>query len=105
MELVTRKQGIHVEVTETITPFPGDLYEFKANDSVQKSELRKVAAPEILWLKTNCPVILVKNKSAKLVNGLIGRLRNITDKGLVVEFPAAHITKTIERADFTGGYL
>jgi len=85
--------------------FPGYLYEFKANDSGQKSELNKVAAPEILWPKINCPVILVKTISAELVNGLIGRLRNITGKGVVVELPAAHITKTIESTDFTGGYL
>lgn len=85
--------------------FPGDLYEYKSNDSGRVKELFKVTAPEILWIKLGCPVILLKNLTGKLVNGLMGHIQDINNKGLVVEFPSLHLTTTIERTNFTGMFF
>ena len=85
--------------------FPGDLYEYKSKDSGNVKELSKVNAPETLWIKKGCQVMLLKNLTGKLVNGLMGHIQDINDKGLVVEFPSLHLTTTIERTNFTGMFF
>ncbi|WAR18199.1 PIF1-like protein [Mya arenaria] len=71
----------------SLLDYPGDLYQFKSTDSEDISGIRTIPAPEILWVKVGCPVILLQNLSDKLVNGLVGRIHSISvETGPVVEF-------------------
>ncbi|WAR18361.1 PIF1-like protein [Mya arenaria] len=62
----------------SLLDYPGDLYQFKSTDSEDISGIRTISAPEILWVKVGCPVILLQNLSDKLVNGLVGRIHSIS---------------------------
>lgn len=52
--------------------YNGDLITCNSIDTGDESEMRKVVVPKCLHLKLGCPVMLVKNFSTKLVNGIQG---------------------------------
>jgi ATP-dependent DNA helicase PIF1 len=81
---------------------PGNLFEFKAIDSGDTAELKKLTVPSTLWLKVGCPVILLRNLSDILVNGLRGTLTSVTDTVLTVKFPTLTNTTSIKKEAFTG---
>ena len=80
----------------------GDMYEFKATDSGDTTELKNLTAPSTLWLKFRCPVILLRNLSNTLVNGLRGILIDATDTLLTLNFPTLNKTISIHKEAFTG---
>jgi len=83
--------------------FPGDIHEFVSTDSGEKEVLDKMVVSHTLWLKVNCPVILLQNLSdKKLVNGLRGLVKSITKDNLVVSFETINICATIPLVKFTG---
>ena len=59
--------------------FPGQKYEYRSNDNGQINELDKVIAPRTLWLKRDCPVVLIRNLSSVLVNGLCGTVKKLPE--------------------------
>ena len=79
-----------------------DLFEFQSIDSGDLYELKSVTAPKTLWLKVGCPIILLKNLSDTLVNGLRGTLLSVTDSELVVKFPSLNLITSISKVEFTG---
>lgn len=80
----------------------GDMLEFQAIDSGDTGELKNLTAPKTLWLKIGCPVILLRNLSTTLVNGLRGILVGVSDTELAVKFPALDLTTSIKKFHFTG---
>lgn len=80
----------------------GDMLEFQATDSGDTGELKNLTAPKTLWLKIGCPVILLRNLSNTLVNGLRGSLVGVSDAELAVKFSALDITTSIKKFHFTG---
>ena len=80
----------------------GDLYEFVSEDSGDVKELETITAPKILWLKVGCPIILLKNLSDTLVNGLRGILLSVTNSELLVRFPSLNLITSIPKVEFTG---
>ena len=82
--------------------FPGQLYEFQSSDTGNTRELSNLTAPRVLWLKISSPVILLRNLSGKLVNGLRGTVHDINEEGVTVEFPTLQLTTVIPKVKFTG---
>ncbi|XP_053385248.1 uncharacterized protein LOC123552526 [Mercenaria mercenaria] len=80
---------------------PGDIYEYKATDTGDRSKLQNVRAPGILWIKKNCPVILIRNLSQTLVNGLQGKVVTCEPDGPTVHFPKIKSTLKIKKISFT----
>lgn len=80
--------------------FPGSLYELKATDSGEITELERLSVPKTLWIKVGCPVILLQNLSDKLVNGLLGHVHSIED-GPVVKFDDINLTLSIPKVKFS----
>ncbi|KAK3085746.1 hypothetical protein FSP39_008107 [Pinctada imbricata] len=78
----------------------GQLYEYKAIDRGESHYLKKVLAPPTLWLKDGCPVILVRNISSNLVNGLQGIVLSCKECP-VVHFPTVDITTKLEKQIFS----
>lgn len=64
----------------------GELYEILATDEGGKHYLHTITAPRVLWLKIGSPVILLKNLTDTLVNGLRGEVTEIREKSLHVYF-------------------
>ncbi|XP_060588832.1 uncharacterized protein LOC132744216 [Ruditapes philippinarum] len=60
------------------------------------TKMSTISAPHVLWLKVGCPLILLRNLSDKLVNGLQGYVKDILDDGSV-HFPTANMTKRIPK--------
>jgi ATP-dependent DNA helicase PIF1 len=83
----------------------GQLYEYRAEDGGDVQHLSKVLAPPTLWLKKYCPVVLLRNLSDKLVNGLIGKVVSCGDDGPVVNFPSIDVTTKLVKINFSGNYL
>lgn len=82
----------------------GDLYEFNACDSGILAELKDLTVPKVLWVKVGCPVILLRNLSNTLVNGLRGTLMAVNDTELTIRFPTLELTTDIQKCNFTGGF-
>ena len=75
---------------------PGKIYIAKKN-SGPKKRLNKILAPQTLSLKIDCPVILLRNLGGKLVNGLLGHVRELRDDHITVHFDKINETHNIER--------
>lgn len=81
---------------------PGTLCEYMSTDSGEERYLSNVSAPRKLWLKNGCPVILLRNISDKLVNGLRGEVQGLTENGPIVYFPSIGVRTPIEKVKFSG---
>ena len=82
----------------------GDMMTFEAEDTGDCTLLRKMIAPKILHLKPLCPVMLLRNLSDSLVNGLLGTVLRRGEDGPVVEFVDAGITMEMKPTVFSGTY-
>ena len=68
----------------------GDMGTFKSMDGagITKKMRGSVDVPQELCLKVSAPVILVKNLSTTLVNGLLGYVETLHEDSVSVHFPA-----------------
>ena len=94
-----------IGIKQCILQAESQLYEYRAEDDGDVQHLSKVLAPPTLWLKKDCPVVLLRNLSDKLVNGLIGKVVSCGDDGPVVNFPSIDVTTKLEKINFSGNYL
>lgn len=62
----------------------GKVHVFKAVDDGDLTKLENIPAPKSLHLKIGCPVMLLKNLSSKLVNGLRGTVSYINNENETV---------------------
>ncbi|KAL5012937.1 hypothetical protein ScPMuIL_011488 [Solemya velum] len=77
---------------ECLLQMHGELFEFKGKDTSKAEDLHYLIVPKTLWLKLDCPVILLRNLGDTLHNGLCDYLRNSSDTVLTVEFRSLIIT-------------
>ena len=61
-------------------------------------------APKTLWLKKATPVMLLRNLSNKLVNGLIGTIHELEFGEIVVDFPTVQDHVVIQKLNFDGEF-
>ncbi|XP_053390923.1 uncharacterized protein LOC128553771 [Mercenaria mercenaria] len=87
-----------------ITSQTGELYEFQAKDDGKKSLLEQFTAPKVLWLKIGAPVLLLRNLSQKLVNGLRGIVVKVEPDGPVVHFKQVNVTTKVKKMTFSGEF-
>lgn len=90
---------------QNLLKMSGSVYEFVSEDTGKTAYLNHVLAPHKLWLKVGAPVILLRNISDKLVNGLRGEVLNISEEGPFVAFHSVGIKVPIKKVKFTGNLL
>ena len=64
----------------------GQPFIYKSRDEGDPKYLKKITAPKTLILKVGCPVILLRNISPTLVNGLRGHVNRLEEDGPTVSF-------------------
>ena len=101
VKLFSRNEQVDEFNRRKVIEFPGQLYEFQCADEGDQKYLNKMLAPKTLWLKKGAPVILLRNMSEKLVNGLRGHVHDITETGPVIEFPSLKVKVPIEKMKFS----
>ncbi|CAG2229021.1 PIF1 [Mytilus edulis] len=79
----------------------GDLKSFHSLDEGDPTKLRKMSVGQSLHLKINCPVMLVKNLSKNLVNGLQGTVQEINTDNNTVTVNFNGLITDIKREMFT----
>jgi hypothetical protein len=79
----------------------GDLKTFRSVDEGDIAKLKKIPVENTLHVKINCPVMLVKNLSQNLINGLQGVVQEIDTEmnTITVKFP--DLVTEIKRETFT----
>ena len=64
---------------DKLEKLPGEKRTYKSEDSDDRKILRNCGAPMALALKLNCKVLITQNLSNGLVNGLAGKVTNMTE--------------------------
>lgn len=84
----------------------GNVMTYQSKDEVidarYRGNLSRLNVQSTLWLKESAPVILLRNLSNTLVNGLQRKVVSFDGKTPVVHFPAINVTTKIEPVNFTG---
>lgn len=80
---------------DSILRWPGETFEYASTDNGKLDSLNRILAPQVLWLKKGCPVILLQNISDKLYNGLQGSVISCDSDGPTVHFQSVNITRKI----------
>ena len=101
-KLFANNLGVGKFNRDCILEHPGDLVEFKSKDSGEPKYLQKIRADQILWLKEECEVILMKNISDQLVNGSRGIVKGMTADTVQVHFQKINKLHPVSRMSFTG---
>ncbi|XP_062597523.1 uncharacterized protein LOC134258949 [Saccostrea cucullata] len=65
---------------------PGEPTSYCADEEGEQKYLRKIIANKLLLLKEGAPVMLIRNLSDSLVNGLLGTVLRLEDDGPTVKF-------------------
>lgn len=86
-----------------ILAMEGQLYEYTSVDNGSEEHLSSLTVPKKLWLKLGIPVILLRNISDSLVNGLRGTVHAIDEVGPTVKFDGEKFVK-LKKINFEGEY-
>ncbi|XP_055998369.1 uncharacterized protein LOC125678781 [Ostrea edulis] len=86
---------------DSIIRWPGEMFEYTSNDFGKLDSLHRILAPPVLWLKKECPVILLQNISGKLFNGLRGSVVSCDNDGPTVHFQSVNITRKLKKESFS----
>jgi hypothetical protein len=78
----------------------GKQWLFKAVDTGSRADLQKCPLQPQLVIKVGAPVMLVVSLSEILVNGMRGRVKEITENGITVDLDNFHGTYTLSRYIF-----
>lgn len=84
-----------------LNKLPGVEHTFAAEDFGKGKYLTRLVAPVLLKIKVNAKVMLLKNLSNRLVNGLQGFVKEVKPEGPVVYFPSLDQAVQLEPAHFT----
>lgn len=80
----------------------GDLIEYVSDDYGENKYTSRITAPRKLWLKKDCPVILLRKISDQLVNGSLGRIISCESECVTVFFSKPAITARLAKVSFSG---
>jgi len=80
----------------------GDICQYTAKDKGSRTHLKACQAERHIWLKVGAPVVLIRNLTDVLVNGLQGTITALAKEGPTVNFPSINITTRISRVNFAG---
>jgi ATP-dependent DNA helicase PIF1 len=94
IHLFARKFDVDMYNYTKIQNLPGDTVIFKSKDEGSTYYLDKLLVPKNIGLKIACPVILLKNLSNELVNGLRGTVINLKKDCVDVAFHIGEKTIT-----------
>ncbi|WAR18194.1 LOW QUALITY PROTEIN: PIF1-like protein [Mya arenaria] len=86
-----------ITIGNVLSNFPGTIFEFQSTDTGRAKDLAKLTAPWLLWIKKSCPVILLRNLSKTLVNGLSGYVCEVDDSEPVINFPSVNLVTRISK--------
>lgn len=86
IRLSAKKCDCDVYNASKLVEIEGNAESFRAQDSGEKKYLKSLAVPEDLHLKIDCPVLLLRNLSDTLVNGLRGKVRKLSKDLISVYF-------------------
>ena len=87
--------------TSSLSKLPGPVSTYISNDQGDINQLNKMTVQKTLSLKVDCPVILLKNISSDLVNGLQGTVTKLEIDGPTVFFNSKNITVKLQKYLFT----
>jgi ATP-dependent DNA helicase PIF1 len=75
------RQEVDESNRKRLADLPGDIIEFKAQDSGDPRKMAQCIAPAVLHFKINAQVMLLKNLDADLVNGSLGVIIGFAGRG------------------------
>ena len=103
VNLFARNYDVDVFNYNKIQNLPGELKLYKAKDEGSEHYLQKFMAPKNLGLKLGCPVMILKNLTNLLVNGLHGTVTKLDADSVDVKFLIADkfCTVTVKPVVFT----
>ncbi|XP_060602417.1 uncharacterized protein LOC132755555 [Ruditapes philippinarum] len=78
----------------------GDVFQFEATDEGEERYLNTLTVQKTLWLKKNAKVMLLRNLSDQLVNGLCGTVVGVREGEVDVHFKTLSKTATLTRMNF-----
>jgi len=80
----------------------GDICQYTEKDKGSSTPLKACQAERHIWLKVGVPVVLIRNLTDVLVNGLQGTITALAKEGPTVTFPSINITTRISIVNFAG---
>ncbi|XP_061167824.1 uncharacterized protein LOC133176769 [Saccostrea echinata] len=86
IHLFARNYDVDIFNYNKLQNLPGELKLYKSRDEGSNHYLSKFLAPKNLGLKVGCPVMLVRNLSDSLVNGLCGTVVQLMSDSVDVKF-------------------
>lgn len=86
VNLFARNLDVDVFNYNKLQKLTGELKVYKASDEGSEHYLSKFLAPKNLGVKVGCPVILVKNLTNSLVNGLSGTVSQLNTDSVDLKF-------------------
>ena len=102
-QLFARNFDVDIFNYYKIQNLPGEMKTYRATDEGSEYYLRKFLAPKNLGLKVGCKVMLVRNLSDTLVNGLCGIVCQLNNVSVDVKFEINYkfVTVTLKPVVFT----
>lgn len=103
VHLFARNLDVDVFNYKKLQQIPGDMTVYNSTDEGSSYYLNKLMAPKNLGLKLKCRVMLIKNLSDVLVNGMCGEVTKLCEKSVDVTFkhPDKSVTINIVPVSFT----
>ncbi|VDI58846.1 Hypothetical predicted protein [Mytilus galloprovincialis] len=95
VHLYARNYDVDIFNYNKLQQLQGDLKTYKSTDVGSDFYLRKFLAPKNLGLKVGCHVMLVRNLSDTLVNGLCGTVTQLNSDSVDVKFIISNKLSTV----------
>ena len=102
IKLYTTNILVDMSNRDQFLEIPGEVYVFDSVDIGDVKYLEELTVQPNIWLKVGAPVMLLRNLTSSLVNGLRGIVTNIYEGMAVVYFPSVTSTVTVKRMSFPG---
>lgn len=101
VRLCTKKFNCEVYNATQLFDLQGDASKLVAEDGGEKKYLNTLSVPEVLYIKLNCPVLLLNNLSHQLVNGLREKVTAFSQNTVTVYFDSLSKNVTLKPETFT----
>ena len=86
VKLFTKNDDVDLYNYQRLMSMEGELKIFESTDTGDERILCKILAPKRLGVKLNAPVMLLRNLNERHMNGLIGKVVQINDDSIYVNF-------------------